>query len=182
MSEASGLHEAPVDDRPVSVRLGQVVPPEDPEDWRRPLTWVAAAGMLAAPFAAFAWFAAAPPERVAPAELGTWLLAALLSAGGVMTGATQRGRWRAFAGTVGAALFAAVATVAVAASVGARAPDGISPALSHAVAAGIAGVVGTIAVAPLMAIFARHASRVRLTAVPLALGSVVAILVVALVM
>ena len=34
---------------PVSVRLGNVVPPEDPEDWTQPLTWVAAAGMLAAP-------------------------------------------------------------------------------------------------------------------------------------
>jgi cysteinyl-tRNA synthetase len=31
---------------PVSVQLGNVVPPEDPEDWTRPLTWAAAAGML----------------------------------------------------------------------------------------------------------------------------------------
>ena len=36
---------------PVSVRLGEVVPPEDPEDWTRPLTWVAALGMLAALYA-----------------------------------------------------------------------------------------------------------------------------------
>ena len=40
---------------PVSVRLGGVVPPEDPEDWSRPLTWVAAIGMLAGPLAAVAW-------------------------------------------------------------------------------------------------------------------------------
>ena len=42
------------DDVPVSVRLGTVVPPEDPEDWTRPLTWVAAVGMLAAPAVAAA--------------------------------------------------------------------------------------------------------------------------------
>ena len=41
---------------PISVRLGEVVPPEDPEDWTRPLTWVAAFGMLAGPLIALAWF------------------------------------------------------------------------------------------------------------------------------
>ena len=51
---------------PVSVRLGEVVPPEDPEDWTRPLTWVVALGMLAGPAVAFAWFALAPPTSGAP--------------------------------------------------------------------------------------------------------------------
>ena len=54
----------PTDDDlvPVSVRLGEVVPPDDPEDWTRPLTWVAAIGMLAAPAVALAWYAVAPPD------------------------------------------------------------------------------------------------------------------------
>ena len=180
MSDPNGANEAPVDDRPVSVRLGQVVPPEDPEDWRRPLTWVAAAGMLAAPLAAAVWFVVAPPEQIAPGEPGTWLIAGLLAAGGVLTGVTQRGSWRAFAGTGGAALFAAVATVAVAGSLGARAPDGVSPALSHATAAGMGGVAGALAAGPLMALFANHRSRFRLTAVPLGVGAAVAIIVAAL--
>ena len=173
---------APDDDRPVSVRLGQVVPPEDPEDWTRPLTWVAALGMLAAPTAAAVWFAVAPPRQVAPAEPGTWVLAGLLAAGGVLTGVTQHGRWRAFAGTAGAALFAAVATVAVAASIGVRTPNGESAALSHATAAAVGGVVGALAAGPLMALFANHRSRIRLTAVPLGIGAAVAIMVAALLM
>ena len=167
---------AGADDRPISVRLGQVVPPEDPEDWRRPLTWLAAAGMLAAPIAAFAWFAAAGPQRGAPAEPGTWLLAALVAAGGVVTGTTQRGSWRAFAATGGAALFAAVATVAVGASLGTRTTDAASPALSHATAAGIAGAAGALSVAPLMALIATHRSRSRLVIAPVALGGATAIL------
>ena len=165
---------------PVSVRLGQVVPPEDPEDWRRPLTWVAALGMLAAPLAALAWFALAPPDRVAPAQAGAWVVAGLLVVGAVLTGVTQRGAWRSFAATGGSALFAAVATVAVAASIGPRSPDGTSPALSLATAAGVSGVVGALSVAPLMALFAGHRSRIRLTAAPLALGTCVAIFLVAL--
>ena len=175
-------HPSTIDDRPVSVRIGAVVPPEDPEDWSRPLTWVAALGMVAAPLAAATWLLVSPPERIAPAEPGTWILAGLLAAGGVLTGATQLGGWRAFAGTGGAALFAAVATVAVATSLGARSPDGSSPALAHAMAAGIGGVAGAFAVAPLMALFATRRSRVRLTAAPLALGSAVAIIGAALLM
>jgi len=69
------------DDVPVSVRLGTVVPPEDPEDWTRPLTWVAAVGMLAAPAVAAAWFVIAPPAGTAGPVAGTWLLAAVLVAG-----------------------------------------------------------------------------------------------------
>ena len=49
------MTRAPDDDVvPVSVRLGEVVPPEDPEDWTRPLTWVAAGGMLVGPIVALA--------------------------------------------------------------------------------------------------------------------------------
>ena len=58
-------HEPDDDLVPVSVRLGEVVPPEDPEDWTRPLTWVAAFGMLAGPIVALAWFLVAPPEDAA---------------------------------------------------------------------------------------------------------------------
>ncbi|HEX6129281.1 MAG TPA: hypothetical protein VF071_09700, partial [Candidatus Limnocylindria bacterium] len=58
---------------PVSVRLGEVVPPEDPEDWTKPLTWVAAAGMLLGPLVALGWFVAARPGGSDP-EPGTWLL------------------------------------------------------------------------------------------------------------
>lgn len=178
-----GFDESAADDeRPISVRLGQVVPPEDPEDWTRPLTWVAALGMLAAPLAAAGWFLLWPPRDVGPAEVGTWVLAVLLAAGGVLTGITQRGSWRAFAGTAGAALFAGVAMVAVAASIGGRMADGVSPALSHATAAAVGGVVGAFAASPLMALFATHRSRIRLTAVPLALGSCAAIAVAALLM
>ncbi len=52
---------------PVSVRLGTVVPPEDPEDWTRPLTWVAAIGMLAAPAILVGWYLlVAPTDSVRP--------------------------------------------------------------------------------------------------------------------
>ena len=65
---------------PVSVRLGAVVPPEDPEDWTRPLTWVAALGMLAAPIVAVAWFVIAPPTGRARRP-GDHLVAAALAGG-----------------------------------------------------------------------------------------------------
>ena len=68
---------------PVSVRLGAVVPPEDPEDWTRPLTWVAALGMLAGPITALAWFVIAPPGESHPALPATYVVAALM---------TRRGR------------------------------------------------------------------------------------------
>ena len=63
---------------PVSVRLGAVVPPEDPEDWTRPLTWVAALGMLAGPIVAFGWFAFAGPTS-AEAVPATFLVAAAIT-------------------------------------------------------------------------------------------------------
>ena len=87
----------PADDLvPVSVRLGEVVPPEDPEDWTRPLTWVAAFGMLAGPIVALAWFVVAPPENAAAALPPTYLVATSLAAGAAVTGATQVGAARAF--------------------------------------------------------------------------------------
>ena len=73
---------------PVSVRLGEVVPPEDPEDWTKPLTWVAAAGMLLGPIVALAWFALAPPSSPGPVQPGSVLLAAAIAAGATLTGAT----------------------------------------------------------------------------------------------
>ena len=55
---------------PVSVRLGAVVPPEDPEDWTRPLTWVAALGMLAGPILALAHAFVASAAGLAGAAVG----------------------------------------------------------------------------------------------------------------
>ncbi|MGH2427949.1 MAG: hypothetical protein ACRDGV_03525, partial [Candidatus Limnocylindria bacterium] len=76
---------------PVSVRLGEVVPPEDPEDWTRPLTWMAALGMLLGPLMALAWFLAARPTEGHTPLLGTWLVAAALAGGAALAGSTQLG-------------------------------------------------------------------------------------------
>jgi hypothetical protein len=146
----------PVDDDlvPVSVRLGQVVPPEDPEDWTRPLTWVAAIGMLAAPAVALSWFWVAAPSASTRAAPGTWLVAAALVAGGVLTGATQQGRLRAFTGTLATGLFAALGTVVIGLlTAGERQVGAFSPTLAHAFAAALAGTVGILAAAPLAARF-----------------------------
>src|SRR3990170_7504067 len=72
---------------PVSVRLGNVVPPEDPEDWTRPLTWVVAFGMLAGPLVAFGWFVVAPPNQGVQALPSTFAVAVALAAGAAATGA-----------------------------------------------------------------------------------------------
>ena len=173
-----------VDDRPISVRLGEVVPPEDPEDWTRPLTWVAALGMLAAPIVAFAWFATTPPGDATHPHLGTWLVAAVMVAGAVATGLTQRGPWRSATATIGAALFAAVATVAVGFSFTPE-PPGIDPpaiAILHAGPASVAGVFGSVAAAPVIGITSRHRDRVRLGLAALVLGIGAGALVVGLVM
>ena len=84
---------------PISVRLGEVVPPEDPEDWTQPLTWAAAAGMLLAPLVALTWFALSPPAAADHPTAGTWLLAVSLAIGAVVTGATQQGWLRAATAT-----------------------------------------------------------------------------------
>ena len=142
---------------PVSVRLGAVVPPEDPEDWTRPLTWVAALGMLAGPITALAWFVIAPPSESHPALPATYLVAALMTGGAASTGATQLGRARAGTATIGAGLFAALVVVILGVLAADERQVGVaSPTLAHAFGAAVAGVAGSgvaaliaVAVAPL---------------------------------
>ena len=138
---------------PASVRLGAVVPPEDPEDWTRPLTWVAALGMVAAAMVTLAWLAIAPPAN-SEAQPMTGVVSATLAGGAALTGATQIGRFRAFAGTVGGGLFAALATVVVGAALGAPAAGASaqsSAALTHASLGAAAGLAGAAASAVLAA-------------------------------
>jgi hypothetical protein len=152
--------ERPDDDVvPVSVRLGEVVPPEDPEDWTKPLTWVAAAGMLLAPTLTLAWFAVAPPAD--PYALpGTWLVAAALAGGAVLTGATQQGALRAWTATVAAALFAALVVVGIGvAMAGERQVGAASPTLAHAFGAAVAGLAGALAASIVAAFLARAEAR-----------------------
>jgi hypothetical protein len=166
---------------PISVRLGTVVPPEDPEDWTRPLTWVAALGMLAAPLLALAWFAVARPTATDRPLAGTFLVAATVVAGGVMTGATQIGPVRAFAGTLGAALFAGLATIVVgAAMAGERQVAAASPTLAQAFGATVAGLAGALVAATLMPTFARATTRLRRGLAPAAIGIALSAVVVRL--
>jgi hypothetical protein len=144
---------------PVSVRLGNVVPPEDPEDWTQPLTWVAAAGMLAAPIVAVIWFWLVPPAGswLMP---GTILLGSALALGAVLTGATQQGGLRASTATVAAGLFAGLATVIVGLLMaGERQIGAASPTLAQAFGASLAGLAGCVAASPLAARFARAGRR-----------------------
>ncbi len=165
------------DDVPISVRLGTVVPPEDPEDWTQPLTWVAAIGMVAAPLLALAWFWVARPAEAGLLP-GTLLVIAALVLGGAVTGATQMGPVRAFAGTLGAALFAALATVIVgAATAGERQVATASPTLANATLAAIAGLAGALAASTIAPSLAGMPSRARRVLVPGAIGLAVAVLV-----
>jgi hypothetical protein len=159
---------------PVSVRLGTVVPPEDPEDWTRPLTWVAAIGMLAAPALALAWYAiAAPLDSTRPLP-GTWVVAVALVIGAAAAGGTQIGRLRAVTGTLGAALLGALLVVAAGAvSAGERQLGSASPTLAHAVAAALAGLSGALPAAALGGLTAGSLSRVQRGAVAGALGLLV---------
>jgi hypothetical protein len=167
---------------PVSVRLGAVIPPEDPEDWTRPLTWVAASGMLLAPLVALVWFVAWQPATSDAPLPGTWLLAAAVVIGGVLTGVTQIGPGRAFAGTLGAGLLGSLLTVIVGGvTAGERQVGTASPTVTHAVFAVIAGLAGVLAAATLMPALARLASRWRRALAPGAIGVAVAALVVQLV-
>ena len=164
---------------PVSVRLGQVVPPEDPEDWTRPLTWAAAAGMLAAPGVAFAWFWIGPPIASHPAQAATYVLACTLVTGAALTGATQQGALRAAAGTVAAALFSALAVVVVGAALaGERQVGAASPTVAHAFGAAVAGLCGALAVSPLAARLASIRSRAPRVVAPGAIGAGVALFLV----
>lgn len=160
---------------PVSVRLGTVVPPEDPEDWTRPLTWVAAMGMLAAPLLTLAWFWAAAPTASTTSLPGTFGVAVALAIGGAAAGSTQIGRVRALAGTLGAALFAAVLTVGVGAVMaGERQLGATSPALAHALAASLAGLAGALPASAANALAAGWRSRLLRAAVAAAVGAPVA--------
>ncbi len=149
------------DDVPISVRLGEVIPPEDPEDWTRPLTWVVALGMLAGPAAAAAWFIVGGPTSADRALPGTFLVAAALAGGAAVTGATQRGMARAGTATLGAGLFAALLVIVFGAiAAGERQAGASSPAMAHAFAAAVGGVGGALAASVVAAIVARVTSPV----------------------
>ena len=163
---------------PVSVRLGTVVPPEDPEDWTRPLTWVAALGMLAAPAIALAWFVLDRPADSSQPVAGTWVVALALVTGAAAAGGTQLGRLRAFTGTLGAALLGALLVVAAGVvSAGERQVGSASPTLAHAVAASLAALAGASPAAALGAFTAGTWSRLVRGLTAAALGAVVTVAV-----
>lgn len=165
---------------PVSVRLGEVVPPEDPEDWRRPLTWIAALGMLAAPLVTLAWFIVASPTDGGRATPLTYLVAAALASGAAATGATQIGRARAGTATLGSGLFASLGVIVLGVVMaGERQVEAASPTLAHAFAASVSGLAGVAAAAVAAALVGGNPSRpIRFglalaVGVPVALGVVV---------
>ena len=145
---------------PISVRLGNVVPPEDPEDWTQPLTWVAALGMLAGPIVTLVWFVGAPPTQTQEALPATYLVATSLAAGAAATGATQLGTARASTATLGAGLFGALAIIILGvATAGERQMAVASPTLAHALAAAVGGVTGTLGASVVAAVVARLYAR-----------------------
>lgn len=155
---------------PVSVRLGEVVPPEDPEDWTRPLTWVAALGMLAGPLVAFAWFAVARPTSDAPMP-ATFLVAAALAAGAALTGATQQGLARAWTATLGAGLFGALVVVVLGVAMAdERTVGAFPPTVAQAAMAAVAGLAGTAAASLAAAFVARSARHAVRFIVPVTVG------------
>jgi hypothetical protein len=157
------------------------VPPEDPEDWTQPLTWLAAIGMIAAPALTLVWFIVERPADGAPGRM-TLLLAVALVAGAALTGATQIGASRAFAGTLGAALFGALGTVILGVLFAGERQVGVaSPTLSQAFIGGMAGLAGAGAAATLAATLARLRSRwLRVIGATVG-GGAVALLIVGLV-
>ncbi len=168
---------------PVSVRLGNVVPPEDPEDWTRPLTWVAALGMLAAPIVTLVWFVVAPPDQAQQALPATYLVATALAAGAAATGATQLGGARAFTATLGAGLFGALAIVILGvAMAGERQMQVASPTLAHAVAAAVGGMTGTLGASVVAAFVARLYERPLRFVMGVLMGVATAMVTVALLM
>ena len=186
MSEAppsSQPHDEPQDEDlvPVSVRLGNVVPPEDPEDWTRPLTWAAAAGMLLGPVVALAWFALWTPDRLSMLP-GSFILAVATGIGAALTGSTQQGVLRAVTATVAAALFAAlVVVIAGALTTDVRQVLEASPTLAQAFGAATAGFCGALAAAALGGALAHLRSRMARVVAPAAVATGVAILVVPLI-
>jgi hypothetical protein len=177
-SEGAAAGESEDDLVPVSVRLGNVVPPEDPEDWTRPLTWTAAAGMLLGPAVALLWFAVWTPDRLAILP-GSFVLAAVTAAGATLTGSTQQGTLRAVAATVAAALFAALAEIIVGAlTTPARQAVEASPTLGQAFGGAAAGFGGAVAAAGLAGALAHVRSRSARMLAPAAVAVGVAILLV----
>jgi hypothetical protein len=176
--------ERPDDDVvPVSVRLGEVVPPEDPEDWTKPLTWVAAAGMLVAPALTLSWFAVSPPAQTTPAVAGTWLVAASLAAGAVLTGATQQGAVRAWTATVATALFAALVVIVLGvAMAGERQIGAASPTVAHAFGAAVAGLAGALTASAPAAILAGSGARWLRLVAPGVAGVAVGLILVSVLM
>jgi hypothetical protein len=145
---------------PISVRLGEVVPPEDPEDWTRPLTWVAAFGMLAGPIVALAWFFTGPPDDAATAVPATY-----------------------FAATLGSGLFGALVVVMLGVVMaGERQIGSASPTLAHAFGAAIGGVAGAVDAAIVAAAIARVSSRLVRLLPALASAILMAVIVVAVLM
>lgn len=168
---------------PVSVRLGEVVPPEDPEDWTRPLTWVAALGMLAGPLAVLGWFLVSAPASADGPHLMTHVAAAALAGGAAVTGATQQGVARAWTATLGTGLFGALVVVILGVvTAGERQVATASPTLAHAFAAALAGLAGTVAASALAAPLAPRAPRWIRFAAPVLAGASVAIATLGLVM
>ncbi|MEO8245736.1 MAG: hypothetical protein ABI622_01330 [Chloroflexota bacterium] len=168
---------------PASVRLGNVVPPEDPEDWTRPLTWMAAVGMLGAPLATLAWFVVAAPLDAQHPTLLTYVVAAILAAGAAATGATQQGVARAATATVGSGLFAALGVVIVGVVMAGERQVGVaSPTLAHAFAGAAAGLGGAVAASVIAAAAARLQSRWLRLLPAVAAGGAVAISLVGLVL
>jgi hypothetical protein len=172
---------------PVRVRLGNAVPPEDPEDWTRPLTWVAAIGMLAAPAVALAWYAtAAPTESVRPSP-GTYAVAIALVVGAAAAGGTQMGRARATAGTVAAGLLGALLIVMVGALTAGEVvrfcdcKPGVvlpaSPILAHAAAGALAGLAGCLAAALAEGLVAGRLSRLQRGVLAAVVGALVTAIV-----
>lgn len=173
------MSEADDDLVPISVRLGDVVPPEDPEDWTRPLTWVAALGMLAAPLVALAWFVTAAPADARDPLPETYAVAAALAGGAAATGATQLGMARAWTATLGAGLFGALVVIMLGVIMaGERQVGAASPTLAHAFAAAVAGLAGSVAAAAIAAAVSPLRSRiVRFLAT---IGAAVAVALVAI--
>jgi hypothetical protein len=164
---------------PISVRLGEVVPPEDPEDWTRPLTWVAALGMLAAPIVTLGWFGTAPPVDGTRAVPLTIVVAAALAAGAAATGATQLGVARAWTATLAAGLFGALVVVMLGVVMaGERQVGAASPTLAHAFAASVAGLTGAAVASVVAAVVARLRARLVRLGAAVAGGAAVAVLIV----
>ena len=161
---------------PASVRLGNVVPPEDPEDWTRPLTWMAALGMLAAPLVTVLWFVAGPPTEADHAVPATYAVAIALAAGAAATGTTQIGRLRAGTAALGAGLFGALVVIILGVVMAGQRQVGVaSPTLAHGFAAAVAGLAGVVAAAMLAVVVAGLRGRFARLLPALAGGIAVAV-------